>query len=158
MKYLENTKLWIYQADRKFTPTEILNISNLLGEFTSTWQAHGQNLSAGFEIRYSLFIILWVDENLANASGCSIDSSVRIIKEIEQKYGVDLFNRFNMAWKEEGKVNVAKRQEFEQMVLEGTIQNETIVFNNMVTSGVDFENKWEVTFSESWHAKVFATT
>ena len=155
MKYLENTKLWIYQADRKFTHTEISEISNLLNGFTSTWQAHGQNLNAGFEFRYELFIILWVNENVATASGCSIDSSVRIMKEIEQNYEVDLFNRFNMAWKEQGEVKVAKREDFEKLVSDGTIKNETIVFDNMLTSGAFLENKWEVPFSESWHSKVF---
>lgn len=157
MKNYPNSKVWIYQADRPFTTTELLEINDLLKNFTTTWQAHGQNLSAGFEIIYGLFIILWVDENDAKPSGCSIDSSVRLIKEIEQKYSVDLFNRFNMAWKEQGEVKVAKREDFERLVLDGTIQNETIVFNNMITNGADLENKWEVPFSKSWHAKIFAT-
>lgn len=157
MEYNEDSKVWIYQANRLFSKNDISEINELLKNFTSTWQAHGQNLSAGFEIRYALFVILWVNENVATASGCSIDSSVRLMKEIEQKFGVDLFNRFNMAWKEQDEVKVAKRENFEKLILDGTIKSETIVFNNMVTNGADLAKKWEVPFSESWHAKVFST-
>jgi hypothetical protein len=157
MENLTNNKVWIYQADRKFTFEEISDLNKQLSDFTDTWQAHGQNLSAGYEIRYDLFIVLWVNEEIANASGCSIDSSVRLIKGIEQKYGIDLFNRFNMAWKEKNEVKVAKREDFEKLVLNGYIKNETIVFNNMVTNGDGLENKWEVPFSESWHSKIFTT-
>ena len=158
MKYHENSKVWVYQSNRLFTGKEISEINESLKSFTATWQAHGQGLSAGYEIRYGLFIILWVDENVASASGCSIDSSVRLMKEIEQKYGVELFNRFNIAWREHEEVKITNRENFEKLLLDGRIKNETIVFNNMVTNGSDLKSKWEVPFSESWHAKVFSTT
>ena len=158
MKYHENSKVWVYQSNRLFTGKEISEINESLKSFTATWQAHGQDLSAGYEIRDGLFIILWVDENVASASGCSIDSSVRLMKEIEQKYNVELFNRFNIAWREQEEVKITNRENFEKLVLDGRIKNETIVFNNMVTNGSDLKSKWEVPFSESWHAKVFSTT
>ena len=158
MKYHVNYKVWVYQSNRLLTSKEISEINESLKNFTATWKAHGQDLSAGYEIRYGLFIILWLNENVTSASGCSIDSSVRLMKEIEQKYGVELFNRFNIAWKVGDEIKIANREEFKKLVSNGDIKNETIVFNNMVSNGADLTRKWEVPFSESWHAKVFSTT
>src|SRR5215217_4161490 len=99
MIFSPQSKIWIYQSNRAFTPIEVNEIQQKLDEFTGQWTAHGHKLKAKAEIRYNFFIVLIVDQDSANATGCSIDSSVRVIKEIEQAYNVDLFNRFNMAYK-----------------------------------------------------------
>lgn len=150
-----SSKIWIYQADRLFTNLECNKINTLLTNFTQNWQAHGTSLSSGFEIRYNLFLILWVDEDLAGASGCSIDASVRVIKQIEQEFGVDLFNRFNMAYKENGVVKITDRDNFEKLLTSKSIIPQTIVFNNLVNTYNDLQNNWEIPFANSWHSKVF---
>lgn len=155
MKPNQNSKVWIYQANRMFTEVECNNINALLQNFTQGWQAHGANLSAGFEIRYNLFLILWVDETLAAASGCSIDSSVRVIKQIEQDYNVDLFNRFNMAYKDNDLVKTVDKQRFEDLLKNQNINPQTKVFNNMVNTYGLLETNWEIPFANSWHSKVF---
>jgi hypothetical protein len=127
-----------------------------LEAFTNQWKAHGNELLAKAEIRYGFFIILTVDESQANVTGCSIDSSVRLIKEIEQEYGVDLFNRFNIAYKLNNEVIVNNKEDFETLVNIKQITQGTIVFNNMVQTLAELETKWEVPFKNSWHSTVFA--
>ncbi|TAH04699.1 MAG: ABC transporter ATPase [Sphingobacteriales bacterium] len=155
MKINPSSKIWIYQADRLFTNLECNKISTILINFTQNWQAHGTALSSGFEIRYNLFLILWVDEDLAGASGCSIDASVRVIKQIEQEFGVDLFNRFNMAYKENDTVKTTDRANFEKLLTSKTINPQTIVFNNLVNTYNNLQNNWEIPIANSWHSKVF---
>ncbi|WP_406825775.1 ABC transporter ATPase [Pedobacter sp. KACC 23697] len=156
MSFSPQSRVWIYQSDRKFTSTEETEILNMLAAFTNQWKAHGNELLAKAEIRYGFFIILTVDESQAGVTGCSIDSSVRLIKEIEQKYHIDLFNRFNIAYKVNGEVVVNNKEDFETLVIIKQVTPETIVFNNMVQNLDELETKWEVPFKNSWHSTVFA--
>jgi len=156
MSFSPQSRVWIYQSDRKFTSIEESEILNKLAAFTNQWKAHGNELLAKAEIRYGFFIILTVDESQAGVTGCSIDSSVRLIKEIEQEYHVDLFNRFNIAYKVKGEVVVNSKEDFETLVNIKQVTPETIVFNNMVQNLAELNNKWEVPFQNSWHSTVFA--
>lgn len=156
MSFSPQSRVWIYQSDRKFTSLEETAILEILSAFTNQWKAHGNELLAKAEIRYGYFIIITVDETQAGVTGCSIDSSVRLIKEIEQEFHVDLFNRFNIAYKLEDQVKVQGKEDFETLVNIGKVTPETIVFNNMVQNLSELENKWEVPFKDSWHATVFA--
>ncbi|WP_029277009.1 hypothetical protein [Pedobacter borealis] len=156
MSFSPQSRVWVYQSDRKFTSTEENEILNKLAAFTNQWKAHGNELLAKAEIRYGFFIILTVDESQAGVTGCAIDSSVRLIKEIEQEYHVDLFNRFNIAYKVNGEVVVNSKEDFETLVNIKQVTPETIVFNNMVQNLAELESKWEVPFQNSWHSTVFA--
>ena len=156
MSFSPQSRVWIYQSDRKFTSGEETEILNKLTAFTNQWKAHGNELLAKAEIRYGFFIILIVDERRAGVTGCSIDSSVRLMKEIEQEYHVDLFNRFNIAYKVNGEVVVNSKEDFETLVNIKQVTPETTVFNNMVQNLTELETKWEVPFKNSWHSTVFA--
>ena len=156
MSFSPQSRVWVYQSDRKFTSVEESEILNKLAAFTNQWKAHGNELLAKAEIRYGFFIILTVDESQAGVTGCSIDSSVRLIKEIEQEYHVDLFNRFNIAYKVNGEVIVNSKEDFETLVNIKQVTPETIVFNNMVQNLSELDSKWEVPFQNSWHSTVFA--
>jgi len=156
MIFSPQSKVWIYQSSRAFTPTEATAIQQKLDNFTAQWKAHGHQLKAKAELPYHFFIVLTVDQDAASATGCSIDSSVRVIKEIETEYGVDLFDRFNMAYKVDNEVHVNTKEDFETLISIKKITPETIVFNNLVQTLAEFETKWEVPLAQSWHNFVFA--
>ncbi|WP_449437850.1 ABC transporter ATPase [Pedobacter steynii] len=156
MSFSPQSKIWIYQSNRAFTNDEVQAIQQKLNDFTVQWKAHGHQLKAKAEVLYNFFIVFFVDEAAAGVTGCSIDSSVRIVKEIEQEYGVDLFDRFNMAYKLNDKVIVTNKEDFETLVNIKAIGPQTIVFNNMVQTLQEFETKWQIPFEQSWHSKVFA--
>jgi hypothetical protein len=156
MSFSPQSRVWVYQSDREFTASEAAEIQQKLDAFSNQWQAHGQQLKSKAEVLYNFFIVFTVDEATANATGCSIDSSVRILKEIEQTYHVDLFNRFNMAYKVDDKIVATSKEDFETLISIKKVTPETTVFNNMVQTLGEFQNKWEVPFARSWHSSVFA--
>lgn len=156
MIFSPQSKVWIYQSNRKFSEQETLEIQSLLNDFVDQWTAHGAQLKAKAEVFYHYFIVLTVDQDVANATGCSIDSSVRAIKEIESKFGLDLFDRFNMAYKIEDEVHVVPKEDFETLITIKKIGLETVVFNNLVQTLEEFEQKWEVPLQDSWHKNIFA--
>lgn len=156
MSFSPQSKVWIYQSNRAFTDAEVPAIQQKLDDFTSQWKAHGHQLKAQAQILHQFFIVFIVDEAAAGVTGCSIDASVRVIKDIEQAHNVDLFDRFNIAYRIDDKVIVTNKEDFETLVNIKTVGPKTIVFNNLVQNLQEFENKWEIPFEQSWHSKVFA--
>ena len=71
MQFSENSRVWVYQADRELTNDEVLQAQILLDNFTTGWTAHSNQLKAKGEVRYNRFFILIVDESQAGASGCT---------------------------------------------------------------------------------------
>ncbi|HCN84089.1 MAG TPA: ABC transporter ATPase, partial [Sphingobacteriaceae bacterium] len=132
MEISENSRIWIYQANRVLNPVEQEQIQRRLNDFTSQWQAHGHQLTALAEIRYHRFIILMVDEARAGATGCSIDKSVNLMKELEDEFNINLFDRLNIAYRTSEDVTSCTREEFEALIETGKVTEDTIVFNNLV--------------------------
>ena len=78
------------------------------------------------------------------------------MKAIEQEFKVDLFDRFQIAWKEGDAIKVSNRAEFEQLIADKTINKDTIVFNNLVKNLQELNECWETPIQQSWHARVFS--
>lgn len=149
-------RIWIYQAAKPFSEQEEAYILNKLAAFTNQWKAHKEQLTARVEIRYHLFIIISVDLSYVLPSGCSIDKSVHLLKELESELNISLFDRMQIAYRKGDDIQVVPRATFEELLATGQINEETLVFNNLVDNGADLEIKWEIPFKESWHARVFA--
>lgn len=156
MKISENSRVWIYQSDRPFTIEEEQAIQKILNDFTTEWQAHGHALAALAEIYHHQFIVLSVDEQIAGATGCSIDKSVHLMKELESRFNISLFDRFRMAYKSGDDIINCSREEFEERIKEGIVNAQTLVFNNMISTRRELESSWNIPLAESWHAKVFS--
>ena len=149
----DNSRVWVYQADREFTTDEFNKISIRLKDFVSHWKRHGEDLKASYKIEYNQFIILSVDENYNDVSGCSIDASVHIIRDLQNEFEVDLLNKMNVSFKDGANINTVSLKDFKEFVNQQKINSNTVVFNNMVTSKADFELGWEVEAGNSWHSK-----
>lgn len=144
----DSSRVWVYQSNRELSDNEVVFIQQKLLAFCNDWKAHQAHLKSSYKVLNNRFIILLVDEQQQGASGCSIDSSVKVIKEIESEFGVDLFNRTQIAFEEEGEIKTLSIPEFKKVV-----QEETIVFNNLVTNKADLEQNWRTAAKNSWHAK-----
>ncbi|MBC7744635.1 MAG: ABC transporter ATPase [Flavobacterium sp.] len=157
MNISENSRVWIYQSDRILQPIEVTQIQDKLNSFTSQWLAHGHELVAAAEIRYNQFIVLSVDEEKVGATGCSIDKSVKLMKDLELEFSINLFDRFSLAYRDGEVVQTVNRDEFEKLLKAEVITSETIVFNNLVSTRKELNNSWEVPLKNTWHAQVFGS-
>lgn len=146
----DHSRLWIYQSDRPFSQEEQLQISVVLKAFCEQWNAHGQHLNSSFDIRYDRFIILSVDEGVHAASGCSIDSSVAVIRQIAERFGVDMFNRLDQALLLDGQVVLKNLAEIKKELAAESLSEDTKVFNNLVKDLAEFKSGWIVPIAESW--------
>ena len=153
----QDARVWIYQSNREFSDREVVQISDRIETFMATWKRHGDDLKTSYVIKYKQFIVFGVDENFNDVSGCSIDSSVHFIQEVEKEFGVDLMNKMNTAFKIGDNINITSLAGFQTFVKENKISAETIVFNNMVQTKVAFDSDWEVPANKSWHKRFFGT-
>ena len=149
-------RIWIYQADRELNEGEKAHVLAKLDQFVSQWHAHGKQLAAWAEVRYGYFIIIAVNEAVAPPTGCSIDKSVHLLKELERELQVSLFDRMQIAYRDGEAIRVVPRSVFEKLLTEGDVTGDTIVFNNLVQYSSALQTDWEVPLKKSWLAKVFA--
>jgi SAM-dependent methyltransferase len=151
----EQSRVWIYQSNRRFAADELEVITHKTKEFLAQWAAHGTGLQAGFELKYERFIVIAVNQDQQNATGCSIDASVRFIQELEQEFNVELLDKMNVAFKQGDFVNFKNLIDFKTMAKTGAIGKKTIVFNNLVTNVLEYQENWEVPAIDSWHSRFF---
>lgn len=149
----DESRIWIYPSNRKFTETELEEINLSLAEFIENWSAHGTSLTASFLIVYDRFIIIAVDQELQQATGCSIDASVQFILSLETKYKVSLLDKMNVTFRTGQYIAYKPLNEFKKMVKEKAVNENTIVFNNLVNTKEEWQDYWEVPMSDSWHSR-----
>jgi hypothetical protein len=147
----DNSRIWIYPSNRSFSKTELKTLTADLSKFLAQWTAHNHNLQAGFELPYNRFIVIGVNQQAVQASGCSIDSSIRFIQDLESKYGVTLLDKMNVTFKQGDFLTYKPLDEFVKMAKAKSVSKETIVFNNLIDTIKDYRQFWEVPARESWH-------
>ena len=151
----EESRIWIYQSNRKFSETEIAEIEKDLVEFLNNWSAHGSALEASYQIKYNRFIIIAINQEVHPATGCSIDASVSFIQNLEKKYEVDLLDKMNVAFKQGEFITYKTLLDFKKLAKEKAVSENTIVFNNLVNTIQEWNESWEVPAAESWHSRFF---
>lgn len=151
----EESKVWIYQSNRKFSDEELADIELNLKVFIENWAAHGTSLEASFELKYNRFIILAVNQEVQAATGCSIDASVQFIQNLEQKYEVDLLDKMNVTFKLGEHIAHKTLLDFKKMAKDKAVTENTIVFNNLINNIAEYNESWEVPAMDSWHSRFF---
>ncbi len=153
-KLSQSSRVWIYQSKTPIAPASLPAIQQHLKEFTRQWTSHNQALKAVGEVLHERFIVLMVDESLSGASGCSIDSSVHFVQLLEQEYKLNLFDRMTFTYEQNGEILAADRNEFAELYAAGKINDDTLVFDNLVSNKADFDSKWKVRLADSWHKQM----
>jgi hypothetical protein len=149
----ENSRVWVYQCNRLFTMQEALQVEDLLDHFASSWQSHGIPVKGYANLFFGQFIIFMADETATGVSGCSTDSSVRLIKEMENLFNVNMFDRQLLAFAVKDKIQLLPLAQLQYAADNHFIHDGTLYFNNLVQTKDELENNWLVPVKESWLAK-----
>lgn len=152
-----NSRVWVYQSVKKFADSESAVVAEKIKQFVSQWTSHKVGIVGDGFILYDRFVVLMADEEQTQASGCSIDSSVRFIKNLEKEFKTNFFDRWNIAYKKEREVLSCNISDFGKLVESGEVHDETIVFNNLVQTKKDFETLWQIPYKNSWLKNIEAT-
>ncbi|HNP18361.1 MAG TPA: hypothetical protein PKL31_08010 [Fulvivirga sp.] len=151
----DSARVWIYQSSREISSEEQKAIATKSTGFLNEWAAHGTGLQASFKFSHNHFLILAVDENVHNASGCSIDASVSFVKSIAQEYNLDFFDRSKIAFIFNEELFFESINDIKGKVLAGEISASALIFNNAITLKKELENNWIIPAVDSWAGKHF---
>jgi hypothetical protein len=152
----DDARLWVYGFDRKMDAETRSRVAADLETFVADWTSHDEPVQGAFEIVEDRFVLLagWCDDGLG---GCSIDSSVGVIRSFKEKYGLDGFNRDLVFYRNDaGDVEAAFRREFQNEVDAGRITDDTVVFDGTIHFLGDLRRGgFATSFGNCWHARVF---
>jgi hypothetical protein len=138
-----NERIWIYTISKLLSEEQLTQLKARCQSFVSTWTAHEVSLDASFELYKNRLLIFKVNEANYNASGCSIDKQVRLVKELEQEFSVELLNRLLVAYEKQDEVAVVKTSDITALLSDGSITENTLVFDNTVTRSGDLIANWK---------------
>lgn len=142
----EDSKVWVYSAERQLSEQEQGLIKPYLKEFIEQWATHGTELTADAGILINNFIVFIVDEKKVKASGCSVDSSVRFIKDLGKNLNIDFFNRLSLLIEKDGEY---KRIHFNDL----TEYKDWNMFNPLINDLKELRENWKISVSESGFVK-----
>lgn len=147
-----HSRVWIYQAPRAFTQEEESIIRERGVAFISDWAAHGTKLMAELQVVLHRFIIVSVDEQIAQASGCSIDKLFRFVQQLQQELQLSLMDRLQVAYWHEPtqEIRSCSLAHIEQMITNGEIHRFTLVFDNTIQQLGDLTTRWVKPLEQTW--------
>ena len=149
----DNSHVWIYQSNRIFTLSEAIQIEELLKNFADNWKSHGTPVKGYGNLFFGQFIIFMADETASGVSGCSTDSSVRLIKNIEKDFEVDMFDRQMHAFIVNERIQLVPLSQVNNFLEEGILTANTLYFNNTILTKKELLKKWIIPVKKSWLAK-----
>lgn len=152
------SRVWIYQSNRLFSLSEALTIEDKLNEFVAGWNSHGDPVKGFATLFFGQFVILMADESATGVSGCSTDNSVRLIKDLERMFQVNLFDRQTLAFVVNEKIQLLPLNQLNYAIQNGFVSSETLYFNNTVLNKQDLLDNWIIPVKESWLAKKLPQT
>lgn len=147
------SRVWIYQSNRLFTISEALEIEEMLKEFITSWLSHGVKVKGAAHLFFGQFIVFLADETATGISGCSTDSSVRVLKEIETRFAVNMFDRNTLAFVVKDRLQLLPLSQLQYALDKKFISADTLYFNNLVLTKEELEHKWIIPVNESWLIK-----
>lgn len=148
--FSDNSRVWIYQASRGFLLSEALEIEPMLEAFVQQWTSHGAPVKGYANLFYGRFIIIMADENQVQVGGCSTDSSVRLIKSIESRFKVDMFDRQSLAFIIKDKIQVIPMAQLPYALENGFVTEDTLYFDNTVSNKQELLTRWTTPVKQSW--------
>ena len=151
--FADDSRVWVYQCNRLFFISEALEMETMLNDFAANWKSHGDTVKGYANLFFGQFIILMADETATGVSGCSTDSSVHLIKSIEEKFNVHLFDRQNLAFVIKEKIQLLPMSQLDYAVENNFINGNTLYFNNTVLTKKELLQNWIIPVKESWLAK-----
>ena len=146
----KDSRVWLYQSDREFRESDIEVIREELSAFCAAWTAHDVALKSDFDILFNRYILLVVDETATNASGCSIDKSVKKMKELSETLKINFFDRLTMVYMEQGQMFDIQMSAVKAAVAEGKIKTDTLCFNPLIKTLGELAEGFLVPYQQHW--------
>lgn len=145
-----HARVWVYKSARPLGQAEQKFVREQGAAFCASWAAHGASLDAAVDVLRDRFVVIGIDEEQARATGCSIDKSVGFIKDLEYQLNLMLTDRMVLVFEQDGEPRSCRLEEVPELLTDGTLTGDTIVFDDLVTTKADLDLRFRVPLRESW--------
>jgi hypothetical protein len=155
-----NARAWVYTANRILTAAESALIMERLAPFLTEWSSHGTPLQSAAQVIDQAIIVMAVENGFEAASGCSIDKSVRVLKELELELHISLFDRLKILYKSPNSsvVEVLPLAAFKNKLAAGEISADGTIVNTQVESVGELKSELWKEVKNSWLARFLPHT
>ena len=104
-----------------------------------------------------------IDAALANlaasaddvASGCSIDSSVKVMRELASELTIDFFDRTAIAFLVENEIRRFPLGSLKSAFADSHLSQDALVFNNAISTLREYRESWPAPARKSWVNRYF---
>ncbi len=146
----EDARIWVYPSSRKFYTQELETLEEKLKNFVSGWKEEDENFTASFQILHNRFIVFYADET-TQLINKDVDALVAFVLQLQQEYEIELLDRMNVCFKQGEYIQYKDVKAFRKLLKSKSVNDKTIVFNNLIQTKEELENFWEVPITESWY-------
>lgn len=152
------SKIWIYQASRLLTDQEKQHVLVVSNAFASQWHAHDLPLQAASGVLHDAFLIFSVNQQGEQASGCSIDKQVHVVKQLENDLNLSFTDRLKVAYREHpgGVLQILSHTALIQEIESRKKSSQGYIYQNTITQLSQLNDQWLVPLSQSWMAALIS--
>ncbi|HUH73806.1 MAG TPA: hypothetical protein VLZ75_05305 [Chitinophagales bacterium] len=139
----DHAKVWLYPSVDYFEDGIKSDIENEIKTFVTEWLSHQREVKGSSKIFADGIICLAADQTDFEVSGCSIDSSYRFIRDLEEKYKLLLFERDLIFFKNAyGGVILIKICDIDMSINNGVLTEDTPIFNLQAQNVGQLKDPW----------------
>ena len=150
----DGARLWIYPCSTELSDHQVTEFTRQLETFAEQWTSHSRALNAFAGVWSKRFLVFGLNEDSASASGCSIDSQVRFVKQLGEQARLDFFDRMYF-FTTEDKENFTgySALAFANAYQTGEISDRTLVVDPLVTTKAAAAVGFLKELGDSWHKR-----
>jgi len=154
-EFEDDASIWLYGFRDPLDASGRALVREAFTDFLPTWVAHENPVTGSFALLEDRFLLLCGTVE-GGFSGCSVDSTTRILKDLRARSRLDALDRGLVFYRKDGAILAVSRSEFASRLSRGEVNAATRVFDLTPTRlGVLRRNALERPLRESWHAKAF---
>ena len=148
-----DAKVYIYPSSKKLHPELLEQVTKEIDAFIIDWTAT-HNITTAVEIKYQRFVIFGI-ENDTPLTTLIIDELVTFILKLQTQFELELLDKVNVCFKQGEHVQYKEVKEFKKIIKNRGVNENTIVFDNLVNTKDELDHDWELPASETWHSRMF---
>lgn len=135
-------RLIIYPLEQAITLTQKVQLEAKMSSFLSQWKAHGTPLESQFSIEENRFLLVRIDEEKANASGCSKDKLYHFVENECQLLGLNLAQGHLFFVRTQNGIEAFSRKDLKEKINSGQLSTENEIFPTWVADSSEWKEKW----------------
>ena len=134
--------VWSFPLDKEVDKWTQEKLIGSVSDFLADWKAHGKPLSSRVSLAENRFLIVRVNEEIAQASGCSKDKLYHFIENECQKLGFNLAPGHLFFIRTEQGIASFSRKELRENIEKNRLFSENEIFTTWITDGKEWGEKW----------------